>query len=63
MKKVDVYAKTQDGKWVLIFKDIDEKQATDIWMAGLRTGENRISIDDEMSRRVAEINRKQLGIK
>lgn len=63
MKKVDVYAKAQDGKWVLIFKDIDEKQATDIWTAGFRTGENRISIHDEMSRRIDEINRKQLGIK
>ena len=41
---VDVYAKTAEG-WMLIYKDIPEDIALDIWMAGFRTGQNNISID------------------
>ena len=41
---VDVYAKTVEG-WMLIYKDIPEDIATDIWVAGFRTGQNNISID------------------
>ena len=41
---VDVYAKTAEG-WMLIYKDIPEDIATDIWVAGFRTGQNNISID------------------
>ena len=43
-KLVDVYAKTEDG-WMLIYKDILEDIALDIWRAGFRTGQNNISID------------------
>lgn len=42
---VDVYAKTTDAGWVLIYKDIPEDIALDIWLAGFRTGQNNISID------------------
>ena len=41
---VDVYAKTVEG-WMLIYKDIPEDIALDIWRAGFRTGQNNISID------------------
>ena len=41
---VDVYAKTAEG-WMLIYKNIPEDIATDIWLAGFRTGQNNISID------------------
>ena len=41
---VDVYAKTEDG-WMLIYKDIPENLALDIWRAGFMTGQNNISID------------------
>ena len=43
-KLVDVYAKTAEG-WMLIYKNIPEDIATDIWVAGFRTGQNNISID------------------
>ena len=41
---VDVYAKTTEG-WMLIYKDIPEDIALDIWKAGFMTGQNNISID------------------
>ena len=41
---VDVYAKTEDG-WMLIYKDIPEDIAIEIWRAGFMTGQNNISID------------------
>ena len=41
---VDVYAKTESG-WELIYKDIPEDIALDIWVAGFRTGQNKISIE------------------
>ena len=41
---VNVYAKTTNG-WELLYEDISEDIATDIWRAGFRTGENKISIE------------------
>ena len=41
---VDVYAKTVNG-WELLYKDIPEDIATEVWSAGFRTGENNISIE------------------
>ena len=41
---VDVYAKTAEG-WMLIYKDIPEDIALNIWRAGFRTGQNKISIE------------------
>ena len=58
MKKVDLYARGEDGRWTLIFKDIDEEQAIAIWAAGMKTGENRFSIEDGESRRIREMNRR-----
>ena len=46
---VDVYVKTAD-KWELLYKDIPEDIASEIWKAGFKTGKNKISIewkDDE----------------
>lgn len=46
MKKlVNVYVKTVNG-WELVFKNIPEEQASEIWRAGFETGENKISIED-----------------
>ena len=41
---VDVYVKTAD-KWELLYKDIPEDIATEVWRAGFRTGTNKISIE------------------
>ena len=41
---VNVYAKTANG-WELIYKDIPENIATELWLAGFRTGQNKISIE------------------
>ena len=46
---VDVYAKTAEG-WMLIYKNIPEDIATDIWMAGFKTGQNKISIERKADR-------------
>ena len=46
---VDVYVKTAEG-WKLIYKDIPEDIASDIWMAGFRTGQNNISIERKSDR-------------
>ena len=62
MKKVDLYARGEDGRWTLIFKEIDEEQAIDIWAAGMKTGENRFSIEDEESRRIREMNRRLMNV-
>ncbi len=43
---VDVYAKTENG-WELIYKDIPEDIASEIWMAGFKTGDNKISIESK----------------
>ena len=43
---VNVYVKTEDG-WKLVFKDIPEDIALEIWMAGFKTGDNKISIESK----------------
>lgn len=50
---VNVYAKTTDG-WVLIYKDIPEDTALDIWRAGFKTGDNEISIERKADREFFE---------
>ena len=56
---VDVYAKTADG-WQLLYKDISEDIATDIWRAGFRTGENNISIERKADKEFIERQLKKL---
>lgn len=46
---VNVYAKTEDG-WKLVFEDISEDIALEIWMAGFKTGKNKISIESKKDR-------------
>ena len=41
---VNVYAKTANG-WELLYKDIPEDIATEVWRAGFKTGTNKISIE------------------
>lgn len=43
---VNVYAKTENG-WELVFQDIPEDLAIEIWHAGFKTGENRFSIENK----------------
>ena len=54
---VNVYVKTANG-WELLYKDISEDIATDIWKAGFKTGKNSISIerkaDEEFFKRQLE---------
>lgn len=45
-KLVDVYVKVE-GEWKLLYQNIPESIAQDIWMAGFQTGENLISIEDK----------------
>ena len=52
-KLVDVYAKTAGG-WELIYKDIPEDIALDIWRAGFRTGKNNISIERKADKEFLE---------
>ena len=52
-KFVDVYAKTAEG-WMLIYKDIPEDIATDIWRAGFRAGTNKISIERKADKEFLE---------
>ena len=61
-KLVDLKAKTIEGEWVTLFENIPEDQASAIWKAGFRTGQNIFSIEDETSKRIMEMNRKTLGI-
>ena len=56
---VNVYAKTTNG-WELIYKDIPEDIATDIWLAGFRTGENKISIERKADKEFFERQLKKL---
>ena len=56
---VDVYAKTANG-WELLYKDILENIATDIWRAGFRTGENNISIERKADKEFFERQLKKL---
>ena len=50
---VDVYVKTEDG-WELLYRDIPEDIATDIWRAGFKTGDNKISIERKADRQFFE---------
>jgi hypothetical protein len=43
---VNVYVKTEDG-WKLVFKDIPEDIALEIWRAGFKTGLNNISVEKD----------------
>ena len=56
---VNVYAKTANG-WELLYKDISEDIATDIWRAGFRTGKNNISIERKADREFLERQLKKL---
>ena len=56
---VDVYVKTADG-WELIYKDIPEDIALNIWKAGFRTGENKISIERKADKEFFERQLKKL---
>ena len=56
---VDVYAKTAEG-WKLIYKDIPEDIATELWLAGFRTGHNRISIERKADKEFFERQLKKL---
>ena len=50
MKKlVDVYVKTAD-KWEMLYENISEDIALEIWKAGFKTGESKFSIDDRPNR-------------
>ena len=46
---VDVYAKTANG-WELLYRDISEDIATEIWRAEFKTGKNNISIERKAGR-------------
>lgn len=61
MELVNVYAKTADG-WKLIFENIPMDQASEIWMAGFKTGQNNFSIETEESRRIQKMNHKALSL-
>ena len=50
---VDVYAKTEDG-WKLVFRDIPEGIALEIWKAGFQTGQNRFSIESKKDKEFFE---------
>ena len=56
---VNVYAKTADG-WKLLYNDIPENIATEIWRAGFKTGKNNISIERKADRQFLERQLKKL---
>ena len=56
---VDVYVKTEDG-WKLLYKDIPEDIATELWRAGFRTGDNKISIERKADKEFLERQLKKL---
>ena len=56
---VDVYVKTEDG-WELLYKDIPEDIATELWRAGFRTGDNKISIERKADKEFLERQLKKL---
>ena len=56
---VDVYVKTAD-KWELLYKDIPENIATELWLAGFKTGQNKISIERKADRQFFERQLKKL---
>ena len=56
---VDVYVKTANS-WELLYKDISEDIATELWRAGFRTGENKISIERKADKEFLERQLKKL---
>ena len=56
---VDVYVKTTAG-WELLYKDIPEDIATELWLAGFRTGQNKISIERKADKEFFERQLKKL---
>ena len=56
---VNVYVKTAN-KWELLYKDIPEDIATDIWRTGFRTSENKISIERKADKEFLERQLKKL---
>ena len=50
---VNVYAKTANG-WELLYRDIPEDIATEVWRAGFKTGKNNISIERKADRQFFE---------
>ena len=56
---VNVYVKTANG-WELLYRDIPENIATDIWRAGFKTGKNNISIERKTDRDFLERQLKKL---
>lgn len=50
---VNVYVETKNG-WELLFENIPEDIALEIWRAGFKTGENRFSIESEKYKRLWE---------
>ena len=56
---VNVYAKTEDG-WELLYKDIPEDIASEIWMVCFKTGENKISIERKADKEFFERQLKTL---
>lgn len=59
---VDVYVYIDSlKKWELLYSQIPEKVASDIWSAGFKTGENKISISTNRDKEVERSNRKTLG--
>lgn len=56
---VDVYVQV-DSSWKLLYEQIPEDIAHNIWQAGFATGENKISIETETSKRLREYNKQAL---
>ena len=56
---VDVYVKTAD-KWELLYKDIPENIATELWLVGFKTGDNKISIERKADKEFFERQLKKL---
>ena len=56
---VDVYVKTEDG-WELLYRDIPEDIATEVWRAGFKTGKNNISIERKADKEFFERQLKKL---
>lgn len=56
---VDVYVQVDSG-WKLLYEQIPEDIAENIWHAGFATGKNKISIETETSKWVREYNKQAL---
>ena len=50
---VNVYVKTANG-WELLYQDISEDIATELWLSGFKTGKNKISIERKADREFME---------